>query len=453
LSYVAVQGGAAPPSLSGPFSYLDLGCGFAHTTIVNAAAYPTSEFHACDFNPEHIAAARRRAARLGVDNVHFHEALFEEFLQRELPAFDFIVLHGVLSWITPGVYATVREIIARKLKPGGIVYLSYNCEPGWSAEAPLRRLMFELGAEEPGSAEQRASAALGALQQLSNPSFKYFRDVPSARDAVDSFAREPKNYLAHEFLNPAWTLYYSIDVAGDLARLGASFVGSATLAENHPMLLIDKQAADAITRLPSARLRQLALDFAANQRFRRDVFVKPAPPAPSPAQTVHNIDQLVVGCVGDVEQIGTDVTVPRGKLKFQEAFIADLRALMSRGSMTIGDIVGRLGGPGRGSSELRQNLLFLVAAGALMPFARAASYDEGEARQRAANRSVRSALEEAVATAAAAVVPCEHAGNGVMVGPHEARQALSWLAGNEPPAAHLARLKRLGLIGAPVADP
>ncbi|CAM8768291.1 hypothetical protein NCM_01623 [Burkholderia pseudomallei] len=62
LNYASVLGGARPKELGRPFRYLDLGCGFAHSTVINAAAFPHAEFHACDFNPAHIEAAARARA-------------------------------------------------------------------------------------------------------------------------------------------------------------------------------------------------------------------------------------------------------------------------------------------------------------------------------------------------------------------------------------------------------
>lgn len=443
LSYVCVQGGVPPRRLDGHFTYLDLGCGFAQSTIVNAGAFPRAEFHACDFNPVHIEAATRHAAQLGIDNIQFHEVLFEDLLRRDLPPFDFIVLHGVYSWVSPEVCSTIQQIIARHLLPGGLVYVSYNCLPGWSAEGPLRTLMKELADGQTGDADLPVTRALEAMQRLSNPSFKYFRDNPAAVAAVESFAKDPINYVAHEFLNRAWTLYYSTELADDMARAGATYVASATLVDNHPMLVIDKAAAEALAQLPTARQRQLAMDFAVNQRFRRDVFMGGSRPVVTPGEAARHLEDVVIGCITEVDQIGPQAMIPRGKITFQDDFIRELRALMRRGAMSIGDIVARLGGAGRNPVEIQQNLIFLVATGTLMPFARAGGYDPGAPPPRAASRVVGNALSHIVATRTAAVVPSERLGNGVPISVEEAVQAMSWLAGREsasPPPERLGRL-------------
>jgi len=448
LSYAAIQGGAPPRVLDGHFTYLDLGCGFAHSTIMNAGASPQAQFHACDFNATHIRGAESCAAQLGIENVHFHQAYFEELLDRELPQFDFIVAHGVCSWVSAEVYATILRIIRERLKPGGLAYLSYNCLPGWAAEAPLRRLILELAESVPGNSEERAGAALLAAQQLSNKKLKYFSENPTTLAAVEAFAQEPKNYLAHEFLNGSWVLHYSIDIADDMARAGANFVGSATLPDNHPILVVDKSAAEAVQRLPTRRQQQLAFDFAVNQRFRRDVFLKGPAPRPGPDEMLQNLDQTVLGCTTELEQIELQARIPRGKLTFQEPFIRDLRALLQQGSLSLGEIVKRLGGPGRNEVELRENLVYLLAAGTLTPFARASRSPAEGSLGSGAKRVVRNAFTRILHTGVAGMVPCEQLGSGVLVTPREAQEAIEWLGGGS--AAAPPRLLRLALLG--VAD-
>src|SRR5690606_7404735 len=151
---------------------------------------------------------------------------------------------------------------------------------------------------------------------------------------------------------------------------GLAYVGSASLPQNHPRLVVDQHAAEQIAKLPNARLRQLALDFAVNQRFRRDVFVKQEDNAPLTAgEIMRNLDDCVVGCADDLSRLGTEASIPRGKIRFQPAFIEALRGLLQRGAVSLGGAVAQLGVAGRSATEVRQNIVFLTAAGVLTPFA------------------------------------------------------------------------------------
>src|SRR5262245_38112942 len=188
--------------------------------MTNAAAFPRARFHGCDVNPQHIEGAQRLASALAIGNVHFHRASFHELAAHDLPSFDFIVLHGVYSWVDADARSAIGRVVAERLKPGGLLYVSYNSQPGWSAEVPLRRLLVELAAIAAGDSADRSRAAAESLRQLAQRKARYFTANPEAHLAVAAYAKEPSDYLAHEFLNRVWEPFYSIDVADGLAEAG-----------------------------------------------------------------------------------------------------------------------------------------------------------------------------------------------------------------------------------------
>ena len=206
----------------------------------------------------------------------------------------------------------IRRIIRRRLKPGGLVYLSYNCLPGWAVEAPLRKLLIEIGATGTGDTRQRTERALRSVQGLSDRKLRYFTANPAAAAAVDAYVRSPSSYLVHEFLNEAWEPFYASDVADELAEAGARFLGSATLVDNYPALVVSGEAAAAVSELGTERQRQLAVDFAVNRRFRRDVFVGGDEGRGEAADGRH-LGAAVVGSL-DPERIVEKTVVPRGAL-------------------------------------------------------------------------------------------------------------------------------------------
>jgi ubiquinone/menaquinone biosynthesis C-methylase UbiE len=428
LNYVAALMGAVPRRLDEPFAYLELGCGFGSSTVVNAGAFPRGEFHACDFNPAHIEGGRRHAAALGIGNVHFHHASFDQLLSLDLPSLDYITLHGVYSWVGADARQAIRAVIRKMLKVGGLVYVSYNCLPGWSAEAPLRKLLLELSDSAAGGSAQRTHHALRTLQQLSRSKFRYFNANPAAIEAVEAYAKRPSGYLAHEFLNETWEPFYSIDVADEMLEAEVHYLGSATLPENHPTLAIGASAAREIAKLATERQRQLAVDFAVNQRFRRDVFVR-GRVALEPTEMSSHLDATVIGSLGSPERMPVQVKVPRGEVRFQEDFVADLRPIMARGSTTIGEAVSKLRGNRRDVAEIARNLVFLVAAGTLTPFAQVHHADGNVKTRQLAKGVVERAIASALERRERRVIPSEVLGNGVLIQPVEALAVSEWLAG------------------------
>ena len=428
LNYVAALNGAAPRDLNQPFDYLELGCAFGHSTMTNAAAFARARFFGCDVNAQHIDGAQRLASALSIGNVQFNRASFQELAAGDLPTFDFITLHGVYSWVDADARSAIRRLIAERLKPGGLLYVSYNSLPGWAAEVPLRRLLVELAATAAGDSAERARAAAESLRQLEQRKARYFTASAEAQAAVEAYAKEPSGYLAHEFLNSAWEPFYSIDVADAFAEAGVRLIGSATLPDNHEALLIDEGSAEFLRRLPSGRQRQLALDFAVNRRFRRDVFARSAAETDA-VEITRRIAEFPIGCTGDPSRIATAVRVPRGEIRFQEGFIAELGGLLATGSVTVGEAVTRLGGAGRDAAEIARNLLYLVAAGVLAPFARVFSVNAAGVHRRFATVTIERVLAHIVATGVARAVPSEVLGNGISIAPRDAAEIIELVAG------------------------
>jgi predicted O-methyltransferase YrrM len=454
LSYVSAVNGVSAKSLDSAFTYLELGAGLGHSTVVNAGAFPRGEFHACDFNPEHIEGGRRHASALGLRNIEFHDASFERLLEKELPPFDFIVLHGVYSWVGAESRAAIRRIIHEKLAHGGLVYLSYNCMPGWANELPVRRLLVELASAARGDSAEKMRRAVEQLTEMNGRGMRYFDENAEAKRAVESYGRVPPNYLAHEFFNETWQPFYSVDVMDDMAQAGASYLGSATLVDNHPMLLVEDSATDTLKNLTSPRQQHLALDFATNRRFRRDVFIRGDAPR-SAAEAARAINDAVIGSVNDPRQLGTRIKVPRGHISFQPDFIEALKSLLRHGSVAFGDAVATLAGRSRNTAEIARNLAFLVAGGALMPFARVYRYDQPTEVHKPANGLVERSLRCIIEQRAARAIPSELLGNGILVKPPEALAIIELLSGSRtgpsPVEQHVAttllpNLARLKLV-------
>lgn len=451
LNYVAALGGVAPRGLDEKFSYLELGSGPGFSTVIHAACYPGGEFHACDFNTESVATGERYADDLSIQNVFFHGISFAELLERDLPEFDFIVLHGVYSWVGPDARQTIRQLIKKRLKPGGLVYLGYNCMPGWTLEVPLRRLLIELTASMSGDSPQKAADAVRVLKRLGGAELKYFQTNPAAMTAIDSYLRSPSNYLAHEFLNETWEPLYSIDVADEMTKAELTYLGSATLVDNHEALVIDSSASGVIADLQTSRLQQLTTDFAVDRRFRRDVFVR-ADSHLEKAGVGGHLGAVVVGCLNDPEAIRTTVQVPRGQISFQADFIRELRQLLSGGSTTLMRLVAALGGKSRDSAEITRNLLYLLASGELVPFSQSYQPHEKDGRFEFSGERTKTMLSYIAHENETGQIASEVVGSGVAVSPRDALAILEYLAAGEQGETDsvlrelIPRLRRFGLI-------
>ncbi len=232
LWFTTVALGILPPDIQQPYNYLELGCGNGLSTNVFAAANPNGTFYANDINPTHIWNARAVAKRSGLTNVNFLEASFDQLLDVSLPDFDFITLHGIYSWVGESNRQRIVEIIRRKLKPGGLVYISYNTLPGWAHIEPLRALAYEIASRSSGSSIKRMDSALAFLEKLKGANAAYFSSSTAVQKHLEEMKGADRNYAVHEYLNRDFTPLYHADVVRQLGAAKLTFIGSAHTMDN-----------------------------------------------------------------------------------------------------------------------------------------------------------------------------------------------------------------------------
>ncbi|WEF32941.1 class I SAM-dependent methyltransferase [Pseudoduganella chitinolytica] len=254
----------------------ELGFGQGVSVNVHAAASGQT-WHGTDFNPAQAGFARELAAASGA-NVQLTDAAFAEFCARDdLPDFDFICMHGIWSWISDENRHVLVDFLRRKLKVGGVLYISYNTQPGWAAMVPVRELMTQYHASMtvPGAGmATRVEQSLQFAERLfaTNPSFVQTNALIPQRMA--QLRALDKSYLAHEYFNRDWQPMSFPQVRQWLEPAKLDFACSATYIEHVESIILTPDQAEVLNTLTDPALRQLALDFVLNQQFRRDYWVR-----------------------------------------------------------------------------------------------------------------------------------------------------------------------------------
>jgi SAM-dependent methyltransferase len=274
LDHVALVAGVEPPARLDNFAWCDLGCGQGVTAAILAATHPTGKFHGIDAMAVHIDHARRLAREAAIHNVYFHTTEFAEALGLRLPQFDYIVAHGVYTWIDGKGQDALRRFIDQRLKPGGLVYLGYNAMPGWARDLPFQRLLRELALGFPGDNAARVAAAGGIIGLLAKAGVPALAGSFIQRELEQRPEDYSPAYLVHEFMPAAWQPLYVTEVRASMARIGLTPVGSATLSENSDCMVLSPEARSALAAIKEPDTRELIRDFFLDQRFRCDVFAR-----------------------------------------------------------------------------------------------------------------------------------------------------------------------------------
>jgi SAM-dependent methyltransferase len=259
-------------------TYLELG--FGHGVSINMhAAGSAGRFFGTDFNPSQVFSANQQADASRADIKLFDQS-FEEFARREdIPDFDVIALHGVWSWVSEGARAAILDIIRRKLRPGGIAYVSYNCLPGWAPVVPIRQLMSlyrDSGGGRMAKVEDMIENGMAVVEEVAKAGSLFFQANPFAAHHLKEMARQSKNYIAHEYLNADWHLAHFADTVDRLNEAKLTYVGSARLLDGIDMFNLTPEGVTLISQVGDRIMRETLRDYLVNRQFRTDIFVKGA---------------------------------------------------------------------------------------------------------------------------------------------------------------------------------
>jgi SAM-dependent methyltransferase len=352
LDHVALVAGIQPPARQYGFAWCDLGCGQGVTAAILAATHPTGVFHGIDAMPAHIDHARRLTAAATIPNLQLHEVDFAAATGLELPQFDYIVAHGVYTWIGPEAQDAVRRFIDRRLKPGGLVYLSYNAMPGWARDLPFQGLLREFGPTFPADNFGRLAAATELACILANAGVSSLAASFIVKELHERPEDYPPAYLVHEFMPPAWQPLYVTEVRRDMATIGLEPVGSATLSENFDWMVHDEAARQTLGAITNPDARELVRDYYLDQRFRRDVFARGNRQLGSD-ERAGRLHSSAFALARPIPAIRHTMTAPAGSLVYDSPAARAVIAALAAGQ--------------RGGAGDLKTLLTLCAAGDIMP--------------------------------------------------------------------------------------
>ena len=362
LDHVALVGGFKPPDRQESFAWCDLGCGHGVTAAVLAATHPCGSFHGIDAMPLHIGFAQRFAAEAAVPNLSFHAVDFEDAASTDFPGFDYIVSHGVYSWVDQRARQSWRRFIDRHLKPGGLVYVSYNAMPGRAADLPYQRLVRALGLSLPGDSQQQVIAAMGVLRAFTELKAPALLASPLAVTVQESRDRFAPPYLAHELMNANWEPLCVTEVRAAMAEIGLKPAASATLLDNHDSFVLGAAARQALEGIADDDVRELARDYLIDQFFRRDVFVRQGRRLTSDARRNRLMDSVFfLAQPADAVEYG--MRTPAGKLGFDNKTARHIVGALAAGPRRLADIAD----PSIPARDLLANVVALSAATIVWP--------------------------------------------------------------------------------------
>jgi len=140
LATIATLFGMQPPPVES-CRVLELGCANGINTLAMAQAIPNGEFVGIELSAGQIQEGQQNVHRLDLQNITLkHLDILD--IDTDLGKFDYIVAHGVYSWVPPNVRDKILQVCHEHLQPNGVAYVSYNVFPGWHIDNMLREMML-----------------------------------------------------------------------------------------------------------------------------------------------------------------------------------------------------------------------------------------------------------------------------------------------------------------------
>jgi SAM-dependent methyltransferase len=367
MAFAALSVGRSPGRALRPQRVLELGFGQGFGLALLAAANPDIAFTGCDFNPEHVAHARRLIAGAGLENLDVSETGFEEAAaQGGANDLDAITAHGILSWVAPPIQEAMVAIVRQRLQPGGLLYVSYNSMPGWAPIAPIRQLMGEVKRRNPGRSERQLARALELVVRLRQGNALYFATNPVAARQLDAMVKMDRTYLAHEYLDAHWDLFWFSDVATRLGEAKLTYVASATLSENLDAYAVPHDLRALVGQIDDPLLRENARDVAGNKWFRRDLFAR-GTALPTPAEHRQLLSGLTFALAVPSSRVVLKFTSSLGELTGRDDLYLPILERLQQGPASFDALVALPSFGGGNAAALLECLTLLVHSEQVLP--------------------------------------------------------------------------------------
>ncbi|WP_238367501.1 methyltransferase regulatory domain-containing protein [Mesobacterium pallidum] len=271
MAALGVALGLTPPPVA-TARVLELGCASGGNLIPLAARYPGARFLGIDLSQRHVEIAGDRIAALGLTNIEIRQGDLGEDGLDPGPQ-DYIIAHGLYSWVPAGVQGRILDLLGRCLAPDGIGYVSYNVLPGWQQRKIVRDI-FQFDDDPARSPADRVARGRWLLEQLAKGSSDKTTYGQLLRQEAEALSTLAENYLMSEFLVEDNRPCYFHEFMADARARGLAFLTESRLALAFPGM-VDPQRDQLVRAMagPGVESYEQYTDFLQGRQFRQTLLV------------------------------------------------------------------------------------------------------------------------------------------------------------------------------------
>ncbi len=256
---------------------LELGCAAGGNLAPMAERLPDSEFVGVDLSARQVEAGKELARAAGLTNLELRHASITD-VDASWGRFDYVICHGVYSWVPAAVQEAILRICQECTTPDGIAYISYNTYPGWHLRDAVRHMM-RYHVRGLGNPDQRVKQARALIDFLARAAAE--QSGPYAlllQKELALLSRSGDDYVYHEHLEEDNRPVYFHEFVDRLRGHDLQYLAETDI---HMMLTrgMDADTRQTLDRVSSdiISLEQYA-DFVRNRQFRASLVCKAGVP-------------------------------------------------------------------------------------------------------------------------------------------------------------------------------
>lgn len=245
---------------------LELGCAGGGNLIPFAVNYPKSTCVGVDLSKVQIDEANKNVQGLGLKNITFHNCSITD-VDDSYGKFDYILCHGVISWVPDFVCAKILEISQKNLSQNGISYISYNTLPGWNMVRTIREMMLYHSTMFSNIQDKITQSRLlldfirDSLEGSTSPYSEMLRNEASM------LAKQHNHYLRHEYLEEENKQYYFNEFMAKAGKFGLQYLSDVSLSTMY-LGNMQPKVVEALRAVNDIVRTEQYMDFITNRRFR-----------------------------------------------------------------------------------------------------------------------------------------------------------------------------------------
>jgi SAM-dependent methyltransferase len=233
LASVASLFGMAPAPVTS-CRVLEIGCGSGGNLLPMAYRLAGSRFTGIDLAETAVEEGRRTVAELAITNVDLI-AMDLRDIGPSMGEFDYIIAHGVYSWIPDDLRDRLLDVCRERLAPQGVAFISYNALPGRYVRMMLRDMVL-YHTRNCADAGERIERARSLLRTLGETHLVSSAWQPMVDEEVRRTLDCKDGWFFHDDLAPINDSFYVRDFVARAARHSLQYLGDA-----QPHLMFDSR--------------------------------------------------------------------------------------------------------------------------------------------------------------------------------------------------------------------